>query len=505
MILITIFVCFCLASAFNYFKTRKQRAFITNLKGPFTFPLWGSMQKVFILSSKNYFKKSQNYLTNFGTLSRCWVFDRLFIPTADYEFVTQLLQHADYTNTGYNLPKLWLNGSLLLSDGDSWQNRRKLISHFFQPNFLETAVEIFTAESNILVERLRCKSKENNSFDVHNFVSKAVLDIVIASTLGIKGDAQTEEISEYAKTVEDLTEILMDRFFHAHSANNITYATLRPFTRRRLKRMIKTINHINHEIIEEYRVQSLNNKLNNNNNFTIRISNHKKILSMKHTTLLDILLGSTIASESLTNEEISSEINTFLYQGYLFTSSAISFTLVMIARHPSVQYKLYEEIQKVWPTDCFYSVNELKQLKYLECVIKETLRLYPSEPIICRELNKNFEYTHSVVGDGIIPAGAEIYISIFHMLRDEMKFDNPTTFMPERYFDIDSNNTSNLTAFSMGPRNCPAQNFSMLLMKCLIAQLLTAYEILPYGDEMRLEVKIVLKSSNGFQIGLKPR
>lgn len=50
MILASIFVCFCLASAFNYFRQRRQRGFVVNLKGPFAWPLMGAMHKIVLLT-----------------------------------------------------------------------------------------------------------------------------------------------------------------------------------------------------------------------------------------------------------------------------------------------------------------------------------------------------------------------------------------------------------------------------------------------------------------------
>ena len=109
--------------------------------------------------------------------------------------------------------------------------------------------------------------------------------------------------------------------------------------------------------------------------------------------LLDVLLQSTVEGQPLSNEDIREEVDTFMFEGHDTTTSAVSFVLYLIARHPRVQQKLVEEIHKVIGRDKHKPVgsSELQQLKYLDCVIKETLRLYPSVPQVGREITEDVQ------------------------------------------------------------------------------------------------------------------
>jgi Cytochrome P450 len=82
----------------------------------------------------------------------------------------------------------------------------------------------------------------------------------------------------------------------------------------------------------------------------------------------------------------------FDFQGFETLSSSISLATILVALHPEVQDKIFEELQSV-----FSSVDEevtdehLKQLSYLDLVIKESMRIWPTIPIVGRCTSKNIE------------------------------------------------------------------------------------------------------------------
>ena len=108
---------------------------------------------------------------------------------------------------------------------------------------------------------------------------------------------------------------------------------------------------------------------------------------------LDVLLQSTVDGKTLTNEDIREEVDTFMFEGHDTTTSGISHTLYLLARHPEVQQKVFEEILEVVGSDKDkpITMRELQDLKYLDVVIKESLRLYPPVPMIGRYTEQDIE------------------------------------------------------------------------------------------------------------------
>lgn len=115
-------------------------------------------------------------------------------------------------------------------------------------------------------------------------------------------------------------------------------------------------------------------------------------LGKKKMALLDVLLQSTIDGKPLTNADIREEVDTFMFEGHDTTTSGMSFALYCIAKYPEVQRKVIKEIYDVIGEDNTTPVTlqMLNELHYLDIVLKEVLRMFPSAPIIGRMIEEDF-------------------------------------------------------------------------------------------------------------------
>lgn len=97
-------------------------------------------------------------------------------------------------------------------------------------------------------------------------------------------------------------------------------------------------------------------------------------------------------------------------------------------------------------------LNQVSKLKYLECFVKETMRLFPSVPIMSRKTLKETELANGL----ILPPGAQIVMHIFDVHRNPKYWSSPEEFQPERFFPENSRDrhTYAYIPFSAGQRNC---------------------------------------------------
>jgi cytochrome P450 len=77
-----------------------------------------------------------------------------------------------------------------------------------------------------------------------------------------------------------------------------------------------------------------------------------------------------------------------MFEGHDTTAAAASWACHLIGSHPEVQKKLHEEMDTIFGNSTRPTTNDdLRDLKYLDCVIKESLRVLPSVPFFARKIS----------------------------------------------------------------------------------------------------------------------
>ncbi|EDV45580.1 uncharacterized protein Dere_GG12913 [Drosophila erecta] len=470
------------------------------LPGPRPLPLLGNLLMYRGLDPEqimDFVKKNQR---KYGRLYRVWILHQLAVFSTDprdVEFVLSSQQHITKNNL-YKLLNCWLGDGLLMSTGRKWHGRRKIITPTFHFKILEQFVEIFDQQSAVMVEQLQSRADGKTPINIFPVVCLTALDIIAETAMGTKINAQKNPNLPYVQAVNDVTNIMIKRFIHAWQRVDWIFRLTQPTEAKHQDKAIKVMHDFTENIIRERRQTLVNNLKKTTTEELVDCLGQKRRMA-----LLDVLLQSTIDGAPLSDEDIREEVDTFMFEGHDTTTSAISFCLYEISRHPEVQQRLVQEIRDVLGEDRKrpVSLRDLGELKYMENVIKESLRLHPPVPMIGRWFAEDVE-----IRGKRIPAGTNFTIGIFVLLRDPEYFESPDEFRPERFeADVAQIHPYVYIPFSAGPRNCIGQKFAMLEMKSTVSKLLRHFELLPLGPEPRHSMNIVLRSANGVHLGLKPR
>ncbi|KAK9498583.1 hypothetical protein O3M35_003183 [Rhynocoris fuscipes] len=477
---------------------RQFVAYGDKIPGPKRLPFVGNAMKI-PKTRAGTLKILEHLVKRYGHISRLWLGNILVVSLSDADDCEVILRDPKHITKAVKLYYLlhpWLGTGLLTSSGEKWHSRRKAITPTFHFKILEQFTNIFDKNTTVLINRLK-EYSDGKIFDVQPLISRYALDIICETAMGVQINAQNDPNSSYFTSVRNLCQLLTERARKPWLRNDLLYTLIGK--RREEDKLIKTLHDFTNSVIRAKSV-TLSESEQTSNNLDEGIK--------KKTAFLEMLLKMKMSGNPAfkTYSDIREEVDTFMFEGHDTTSVAISFALVQISKHKDVQDKIYDEVASLVESGADISSYEsLQMMKYLECVIKESLRLFPSVPFIGREL---FEDVYLPSGY-TVPKGTLLLISVYLLHRNEKYFPNPDVFNPDNFL-YESNNERHPYAyipFSAGPRNCIGQKFAMLELKSVLAKIILEFEIEPADDgwELKLDPNVVLQSCSGYRIKLKPR
>lgn len=106
---------------------------------------------------------------------------------------------------------------------------------------------------------------------------------------------------------------------------------------------------------------------------------------------------------------------------------ALSWVVFLLGHHPEIQEKVWPEIDALFDEleqdagvggQVIITLDKVKELKYLECIVKEGLRLCPSVPFVGRKAHEDMKLKTSEGHEYVIPTGTIIYVMIYMLHRD---------------------------------------------------------------------------------------
>ncbi|XP_067876089.1 cytochrome P450 3A19-like [Heterodontus francisci] len=176
-------------------------------------------------------------------------------------------------------------------------------------------------------------------------------------------------------------------------------------------------------------------------------------------------------SSVLAEGEIVAQALRFLLSAYKTTTYTLEFAVYLLARHPSVQHQLQQEIFTTVKEKGF-TYESITGMEYLDMVIMETLRLFPPLVWLQRTCTKSVE-----VCELKIPRGMQVTVPIWVMHRSREFWDHPCRFNPLRFTreEKQARDPQCYLPFGLGALRCIGSEFSITMMKVAVASILKRY------------------------------
>ncbi|XP_059619104.1 uncharacterized protein LOC132263385 [Phlebotomus argentipes] len=202
---------------------------------------------------------------------------------------------------------------------------------------------------------------------------------------------------------------------------------------------------------------------------------------LPHEDMLQILL-SVQDKYNLSVDQITGHAISFFVDGYESSSTVLSFVLWEVGRNPDVQKKLHEEIVKVLEKhDNQFSYEALSEMKYLDMVIQETLRLNPPALALHKTCTKSYVMP-TLPGHKkpvVLEPGTSVLVPLYSIHHDPEIFPDPEVFDPLRFTDEEINKRPKCSylPFGEGPRICVGMRFGLMQTKFALASLVKDFII----------------------------
>ncbi|GIY85568.1 cytochrome P450 4V2 [Caerostris extrusa] len=396
-------------------------------------------------------------------------------------------------------PRRLSNDRCMKRDSSQWKDRRKLFVLCFQSNMLKGYLTVFNEHSHKFVDFLH-KETEKEFTIVDEPISLSTLDILCECIMGVNIGALENESKQYVESLRRSLDLAMARVFKFWQWPNLLYWNSKTGTEAAYHK--KVVHDFSITIIEERKRRYLNGE--------------KADDSSKYKSLLEVLLKLHIEDKALDEEGVRQEVFTFIVAGHDTVATTIKWALYLIGLHPEVQEKIHQEVDSVLEGDAQrpLSVDDLGDLKYLDCVLKECNRLYPSIPLFGRHISEETKIFYNIETrafsrwlhrtqrsfrfcDDVLPA------------QRRKCFPDPEKFDPDRFLPDNKNNIPEFAyvPFGVGARHCIGRWFAEMEVKTMVCHILRNFLLhsLDPKNKMLTVMSITLQSTQPFRIRFRPR
>lgn len=399
---------------------------------------------------------------------------------------------------------------LIPADLDTWKQRRRVIAPGFHALYLEAMVKIFTdcSERTVLkfdklLEAEDFHGGKTIELDLEAEFSSLALDIIGLGVFNYDFGSVTKESPVIKAVYGTLFEAEHRSTFY------IPYWKI-PLSRwivprqRKFRKDLKIINDCLDRLIrnaKETREETDVEKL-----------QQRDYSNLKDASLLRFFVD--MRGADVDDRQLRDDLMTMLIAGHETTAAVLTWAVFLLAQNPSKMKKAQAEIDSVLgqgkPT---YEL--LKKLEYIRLIVVESLRLFPQPPLLIRRSLKPDLLPGGYKGDKdgyAVPAGTDIFISVYNLHRSPYYWDRPDEFEPERFLEQKMSEgiegwagfdpSRSLGAlypneiisdfaflpFGGGPRKCVGDQFALMESTVALAMLLQKFDVELKGSPEAVEL-----------------
>jgi cytochrome P450 len=184
-------------------------------------------------------------------------------------------------------------------------------------------------------------------------------------------------------------------------------------------------------------------------------------------------------NENVSSDTMAMYLSALMTAGIDTTSTTSIWILYELARNPTMQEKLYEELVSVLGPDGEVTRANIQRLPYINAIVKESGRMYPVAAYVVARI---FDKDLTLLGYNV-PCGVHIFVHQYLLSVDERYYGKDAKeFVPERWLRDETGRTNDLNAFTSVPfghgvRMCLGRRLAKAMIHTLISKIVLNYRL----------------------------
>jgi cytochrome P450 len=408
--------------------------------------------------------------TRLGPFRSYW----LFHPDLIYEALVAKAQSFRRRGRIIDVMRQWDGNGLVTNDGDGWKRQRRLVHPALHGRHLDAYAPVTVAVAQQLVRRWQ--ETETERVEIYETMTSLTLEIIGQALFGADISAETQKLGDAVEALSQAVQIEAGTLF--------TWPDWMPLPSVQRKR--RALRYL-HEVIDRMIVKRRKSK-------------------RGRSDVLSILLRAVDLEgdgRGMSDQQAHDEAMTLFLAGHETTAGTMSWVWYLLARHPEVEAKVLNEVDQVLggraATD-----EDVPRLRYTECVVKETLRLYPQGYVLFPRVAGE----EVSVGDYQITKGSYVFAAPYVVHRDPRWYADPEKFDPERFLQPrDTHHGCTFLGFGAGARVCVGSSLATMQIVLILATILQRFRVAlaPGQGEVQPMPVFTLRPRGGIQMVLIDR
>ncbi|CAM8977158.1 unnamed protein product [Rhodiola kirilowii] len=346
--------------------------------------------------------------------------------------------------------------------GDHWRNLRRISNQeVFSVSRLNMFLSIRQDEVKSMIKSLFCMTRQRmQKVEMKSRISDLTFNIIVRIVIGKRYCSEGVEDSAEAK---EFREIIRENFELSAASNPADFS---PFLRwidfggneKKMIKLKKRIDIILQNLIDECK----------RNDGRVAQSMLKNLLllqesdpaSVSDTTIKGLMIGMITA-------------------GTDSSAVTIEWAMSLLLNNPEKLKKARSEIDTITSSGRLVDEADLPKLTYLQAIMNENLRMYTASPLWL----PHYSSAECTIQGFHIPRGTIVHVNALAIHRDPEVWEDPMSFKPERFENVEETYAYKFIPFGIGRRSCPGASMTNKVVGLTLASLIQCFDWERIGGE----------------------